>query len=136
MTFPAHSPAPSIAQRPRSGLLPIFAAALVAVLSMLAQPAAAQQQAPAAAQYSEEQIEAFASATLEVERLNAKWIPQIAEAQTPDETATRREQAMQEMRSAVRDEGLSVEEYNSIYELSQRDPEVMQTVEEHRASLQ
>jgi hypothetical protein len=136
MTFPIPSSAPSVAKRPGSGLLPIFAAALVAALSMLAQPAAAQQQAPASAQYSEEQLEAFASATLKVEQLSAKWTPQIAEAQTPDENAARREQAMQEMRSAVRDEGLSVEQYNSIYELSQRDPEVMQTIEEHRDSLQ
>jgi hypothetical protein len=43
---------------------------------------------------------------------------------------------MQEMTAAVRDEGLTVEEYNQIYDAAQRSPEVMQQIEEHHQSLQ
>jgi hypothetical protein len=115
------------------GLLAALAAAFLFLSSILAQPAAAQQAAPGA--YSEQDLEAFAAAALKVEELNEKWIPQIAEAKTADENAAMRERAMEEMREAVKEEGLTVEEYNGIYDAAQRDPEVMKTIEEHRDSL-
>lgn len=114
------------------GLIAALAAALF--LTAAALPAAAQQAAPA--EYSQEELEAFAAATQKVQQLNQKWIPQISQAETAEENAQMRERAMQEMAAAVRDEGLTVEEYNEIFDAAQQDPEVMQQIEQHRESLQ
>jgi len=115
------------------GLFAALAAAFLLLSPILAQPAAAQQAAPS--DYSEQDLEAFAAAALKVEALNEKWIPQIAEAETADENAAMRQRAMEEMRDAVREEGLTIQEYNGIYDAAQKNPEVMSTIEEHRDSL-
>ena len=115
-----------------TGLLVALAATLMFFLSVLAYPAAAQQ-APDG--YSDQELQAFAAAALKVEQLNEKWIPQIAEAENADEDAALRQEAMQEMRAAVQEEGLSVQDYNTIYDAAQRDPQVMQVIEDHRESL-
>ncbi|MGF1592040.1 MAG: DUF4168 domain-containing protein [Kiloniellaceae bacterium] len=115
-----------------TGLLVALAATLMFILSVLAYPAAAQQ-APDG--YSDQELQAFAAAALKVEQLNEKWIPQIAEAENADEDAALRQEAMQEMRAAVQEEGLSVQDYNTIYDAAQRDPQVMQVIEDHRESL-
>jgi 2,4-dienoyl-CoA reductase-like NADH-dependent reductase (Old Yellow Enzyme family) len=112
----------------------IAALAVAFVFTAAALPAAAQQSAPT--EISQEQLAAFAAAAQRVQELNQKWIPQINQAGSDAENAQMREQAMQEMTAAVRDEGLTVEEYNQIYDAAQRSPEVMQQIEEHRQSLQ
>jgi hypothetical protein len=112
----------------------IAALAVAFVFTAAALPAAAQQSAPT--EISQEQLAAFAAAAQRVQELNQKWIPQINQAESDAENAQMREQAMQEMTAAVRDEGLTVEEYNQIYDAAQRSPEVMQQIEEHRQSLQ
>ncbi len=114
-------------------LLVALAGALLFLSSILVQPVAAQQAAPS--DYSEQDLEAFAAAALKVEQLNEKWIPQIAEASTADENAAMRQRAMEEMRDAVREEGLTIQEYNGIYDTAQRNPEVMEVIESHRDSL-
>jgi 2,4-dienoyl-CoA reductase-like NADH-dependent reductase (Old Yellow Enzyme family) len=112
----------------------IAALAVAFVFTAAALPAAAQQSAPT--EISQEQLAAFAAAAQRVQELNQKWIPQINQAGSDAENAQMREQAMQEMTAAVRDEGLTVEEYNQIYDAAQRSPEVMQQIEEHHQSLQ
>jgi hypothetical protein len=114
----------------------LMIALAIAVSFAVAAPnlAAAQQSAPA--EYSQQELEAFAAATQRVQELNEKWIPQISQAETADENAAMRQRAMQEMEAAVQEEGLTVQEYNSIYDAAQRDPAIMQQVEKHRESLQ
>lgn len=112
-------------------------AALAVALSLggTALPAAAQQQS-APAEYTDEDLEAFAAASQRVQELNQKWIPQISQAETAEENAALRERAMQEMTAAVRDEGLTIDEYNRIFDAAERNPEVMQQIEDHRDSQQ
>lgn len=112
-------------------------AALAVALSLGATglPAAAQQQS-APAEYTDEDLEAFAAASQRVQELNQKWIPQISQAETAEENAALRERAMQEMTAAVRDEGLTIDEYNRIFDAAERNPEVMQQIEDHRESQQ
>jgi 2,4-dienoyl-CoA reductase-like NADH-dependent reductase (Old Yellow Enzyme family) len=114
------------------GLIAALAVALVFTAAAL--PAAAQQSAPS--EYSQEQLAAFAAAAQRVQELNQKWIPQIGQAESDVENAQMRERAMEEMKAAVHQEGLTVEEYNQIYDAAQRDPEIMQQIEDHRQSLQ
>ncbi|GAB4136672.1 MAG: hypothetical protein Tsb0016_01190 [Sphingomonadales bacterium] len=105
--------------------------------------AAAQQpqgQVPPPAQqqnnYSDEQLKSFAVASLRVDELNAAWAPKINEAGSTAESAAMRQEAMEEMMEAVRDEGLSVQEYNQINSAAQTDPAVADKVRDYRQNLQ
>jgi hypothetical protein len=117
----------------RSGVAPILLACIMLLASVLPGPAAAQQ--PEAAQFSPEQLQAFAAASRSVDQLNNKWIPQIAETGSAREKERLRSQALAEMKEAVRDEGLSVDEYNSIYDAAERDPELSEIIDEHKREL-
>lgn len=121
---PAHS---------RSFLAFLGAAVVFLGLAMTA-PAFAQQAAPN--EIGAEKLEAFATASLRVEELNAKWMPQLSEAETAEDNAAIRNQALEEMNEAVRDEGLTVQEYNGIFDAAQQDPRLMQVVEELRQEMQ
>lgn len=133
---PAAAKSPARIAGPFALALAAMAAGLIAVQPAAAQDAVPQQQQTAPADYSEEQLESFAAAAQRVQELNGKWVPQIAEAQDESESAQMRQQALQEMEQAVRDEGLTVQEYNGIYDAAQRDPEVMQKIESHRQESQ
>lgn len=113
----------------------VFGLAVALSLGATGLPAAAQQQS-APAEYTDEDLEAFAAASQRVQELNQKWIPQISQAETAEENAALRERAMQEMTAAVRDEGLTIDEYNRIFDAAERNPEVMQQIEDHRESQQ
>lgn len=116
-----------------SGVAPILLACMMFLASVLPVPAAAQQ--PEATQFSPEQLQAFAAASRSMDQLNNKWIPQIAEAGSAREKERLRSQALAEMEEAVRDEGLSVDEYNSIYDAAERDPELSGIIDEHKRRL-
>jgi len=112
-----------------------FLGAVLVLLGLTATtPAVAQQEAPA--NITQDQLEAFAAASLRVENLNEKWMPQISAAETAEDNAALRREALSEMNEAVRDEGLTVQEYNGIYDAAQRDPRLMQVVEEFRKEMQ
>lgn len=125
---------------PRSLTAAALAALLVAAPTAVT-PAVAQttqQPAPQAApgEFSEDQLRSFAKASLEVENLHQQWQPKIAGTTEPQEQANARDQAMREMTQAVREAGLSVDEYNQIASAMQIDPETARTVQEYRADMQ
>jgi hypothetical protein len=117
----------------RSGVAPLLLACIILLASALPGPVAAQQ--PEGVQFSPEQLQAFAAASRRVDQLNNKWIPQIAEAGSTSEKERLRSQALSEMKEAVRDEGLSVDEYNSIYDAAERDPALSEIIDEHKRKL-
>ena len=127
----------------RTGSAAALAALLLGGPVALAGTAAAQatQQAPESAPQAppvavnDEKLRSFAAATLEVENLNEEWSPRIAAATDPNEQQEVRTQAMEQMAQAVREQGLSVEEYNSMVQVVQADPEVASTVEASREEL-
>jgi hypothetical protein len=135
-------------EQPKMRLNPTFtrpATALAALLLagvMAAPPSAvAQTAAPASpqagtAEFTEDQLKSFAAATLEVEQLHQKWSPQIAAAKEPSEQEAIRGQAIEEMAGAVRAEGLSMEEYNSIVSQLYVDPKMAETIQAYRAEMQ
>lgn len=114
-------------------LTPVVAA-LFLLCAVLVLPAAAQEDGPVG--FSEDELQAFAAATLEVEKVQAKWQPQMSNAKTAEENESLREQAVQEMTQVVREQGLSVGQYNAIHAAAQRHPALMETVEEYRQDLQ
>lgn len=115
-------------------------AALLLAAPMAASTAVAQTTSPTTPQANPEPIpeaklKSFAAASLEIEKLNEKWSPKIASAGGPQRQAEIRDQAMQEMAAAARDEGLSVQEYNQIVNVAQADPATARTVEQYRTEL-
>jgi len=81
---------------------------------------------------SDKEIQAFAAAATEVRQLNQKWIPQVQAAaqQGPDVEQKTRQQAMAEMTQAVEKNGLSVDRYTRILDMTQTDPDLNRKVQE------
>jgi len=123
---------------------------LALALGMMAMPAVAQAQgqgqgqgygtgaqqqmqgSPAAATIPDAKIEAFAAAESQVQTIAEDLRPDLQQAQTPEEQQEIQQQAEQRMIDAVQGEGLSVEEYNMIYEAAVQDPAVREAVRSHQ----
>jgi hypothetical protein len=86
------------------------------------------QPAPDAAQVGEEDLQRFALAAIEVQRVNQTFAPQLQQAQSPDEQQQIRQQANQAAAQAVQEVGLTVEQYNDISRLAVQNPQVAEQV--------
>jgi hypothetical protein len=114
------------------------------LLSMTAAsaPAAAQsdtmqRDAPAQpADISELQIESFAVASIELQKINEKYAPIMQRTQDPNAQDQLRQEASSEMVQAVHDNGLSVQQYNTIQSLAQSDPALAAKVQEEIAKVE
>jgi hypothetical protein len=99
--------------------------------------AAASQPGPGAAavkEFTDDELKSFAAASLQVEQIGSKWNPRISDAGNRADEEGLREQAMNEMVTAVRQKGLSVDRYNRIALAVQSDPEIARTVQTYRAA--
>lgn len=126
----AHGGSPMHALNP----LALLIATLLLFSFVLVSPLAAQENVPT--NFSEDELQAFAVATLEVEKVQAKWQPQLANAETAEENAAIRQQAIQEMTEVIQGEGLSVDQYNGMHAAVQQNPAVLEKVREYRQDLQ
>lgn len=111
----------------------VFAAALTLGVAPLVQaqdtktpqqqPPAQQQQPPAQqAEFSQDQLESFASAVLEVQEIRSKWQAQLQGAENAEKAQELQAQAGAEMVSAVEEKGLTVETYNAIATAARDNP--------------
>jgi hypothetical protein len=111
-------------QRTRSILSGIAAALLV-----VAAPASAQNQpqdqpiAPPAA-FSQQQIESFADAAVEMQRIQSELDTKGREAGNAQEIMRLQQQAQADASQAVEQNGLSVDEYTAIAQAANRDPKL------------
>ncbi len=78
----------------------------------------------AAAEISDQKLDATAAALERVTALEQTYRQRLAEASTPSDQQRIVAEANNALIKAVADQGLSVEEYNSIIEVAQNDPEV------------
>ena len=127
----------------RLAVRPLLFAALAALTAATSLPLHAQQSAPAeppaVVGLSEDQLRAFALASLRIEALHGEWAPRIAEAEqtgNADAVNELNNQAMSEMIKAVQEAGLDVPTYNAIYAAVQNDPETTAQIEKYRRALQ
>jgi hypothetical protein len=88
------------------------------------------QQVAQSTPFSEEQIEAFVLASESVQEISDKWLERVKDAQSDEKRYNLEQAAQEEMVQAVRDEGLSVNEYNMIVEAVQTNPEMRRRVQE------
>lgn len=94
-----------------------------------AQGSMQQQQAPDI-DVSEEQINNFVTAQERVAEIGEKWSPRMENAESSEEANKARQSAQKEMVIAVKNSGLSVQEYNLIARAAQSDPELRKRIEE------
>jgi Domain of unknown function (DUF4168) len=95
---------------------------VVAAMLAAASPQAIAQDQPATPAFSQEQIEAFAGAAIEVQRVKSEFDAQAAQAANQDEVLRLQQQAQAEASKAVEDSGLSVDEYTRIAQAATADP--------------
>jgi len=114
----------------------ILAACLVAALLTLAVPAADAQTGGADHEFTQQEIQSFARASLEVDRLNEVWIPRLQQAETQVEAEALRSEAVSEIVEAIEAEGIELETYNAIIEEAQTNPDFAQEIDEYRRIAQ
>lgn len=94
----------------------------------LAEVHAQQQQQPVQpatpSELSQGQIETFADAALEVQRVQQDFDAQVQAAENAEEIEQLQQQAQQEARQAIEDNGLSLDEYNAILQAANQDPQL------------
>lgn len=91
-----------------------------------------QMQPPAQADYTEETLQSFAVAFLQVDEINRNYTPRLQEAGSPEEQQQIQQEASQEMVTAVENtDGISVQEYTSIMQAAQVDPDLAQRLTQY-----
>ena len=108
--------------------LTLPAAALLAFTLAAPLPASAQMdggQPPISAEeLSTDQLESFAAAATRVSEITEQLQMQAQGVENEEELLQLQEQANMQMLTAVEDEGLTVDEYNAIFQVAQVDPEL------------
>lgn len=108
--------------------LTLPAAALLAFALAAPLPASAQMdggQPPISAEeLSTDQLESFAAAATRVSEITEQLQMQAQGVENQEELLQLQEQANMQMLTAVEDEGLTVDEYNTIFQVAQVDPEL------------
>ncbi len=119
-----------------NGLWRMAVPAIVLVVFALAAPSptaaqAAGEQPPTSAQdLSQSQLESFVAAATRVGEITERLQAEAQGVASQDELAALQQQANVEMVAAVEAEGLTVEEYNMIFQVAQVDPELNATLME------
>ena len=95
----------------------------------------AETQAPAAgAQTDDTKLKSFAVAFIEVAKVSQSYQPQISAAGTPEDQQRLRKEAGEKMVEAVDEaDGITLDEYNTIIQAAQTDPELARRINGHLA---
>ncbi|MCE3027254.1 MULTISPECIES: DUF4168 domain-containing protein [Salinicola] len=89
---------------------------------------AAKTQAPAK-NFSDEQLQHFADASQQIASISQDYTEQLQNASDEGQQQKIRQQANDEMVEAVKDNEMSVEQFNAIGQAIQQDPQLMQRVQ-------
>ena len=100
-----------------------LASVLAAAMLVTASHARAQEQpATPATELSQGQLESFADAAIEVQRLENELDADLQGADSPEEAARLRQQAESDASRAVQANGLTTDEYLAIVRAAEQDP--------------
>jgi hypothetical protein len=87
--------------------------------------------AQAASDFPDSDLKSFASALVEVSRINDTYMPVYHAAKTPQEQEAVEKKASEEMVKAVENSGMSVAKYHEILGAARSNPEVANRIHEH-----
>lgn len=108
--------------------------ALFVFVALLAAPQAFAQDAPAPAaqeqqaEFSDEELRAFANAYVDVEELQNAYQPQIEAAEAPEDAEALQQKLQAEVDAKIAERGLDAERYDSIVQASQASPDFSEQV--------
>jgi hypothetical protein len=108
-------------------LAAVFVGALTLgdVLPIQAQDVKPQQQQPAQPPaFSQQQLESFAAAALQVREIRTRWQPRIQEAESAEKAQEFQKQGTAEMVRAIEARGLTMETFNAIATAARNNPEL------------
>ena len=88
-----------------------------------------QQMQGAPATIPDAQIESYAAAETRVQEIAENVREQAHQAQTPEQQNEMQQQAQQRMVSVIREEGMSVADYNMIARAASQDPDLRAAIE-------
>jgi hypothetical protein len=98
-----------------------------AVLAQAVVPPAAES----AQDFSDTDLKSFATALVEVSRINDKYLPIYHAAKSPEEQQAVEQKASSEMVQAVQNAGMSVDKYHQVLAKARTNPEVANRINEH-----
>jgi uncharacterized protein DUF4168 len=102
---------------------------LALALPLQAQDSQSQPQLPAQKfEPSQDQLESFASAVLQIQQIRSKWQTRMQVADSVEKTKEFQAQASSEMMSAVNETGLTVETYKAIADAARDNPELAERI--------
>ena len=78
--------------------------------------------------FSDQQLESFVAAALELRAIRQEWGPKIKNAESEEAASAMRSEGVEEMKAAVIDHGLSPDTYNQIGQAVRNDPELQERV--------
>lgn len=114
-----------------AGLLCVPAlASAEAASTQPATPATQQTQV----QVSEEKIDQFVTAYVEVQKINKEYSEQLQTAEEPEKATELQQEAQTKMQKAVTDTGLTIPEYQQIASLAGQDAELRSRIQEGMAN--
>lgn len=88
-----------------------------------------QMQGQASANFSDDKLKSFAEAVTGIQQVARDYAPRLRDAENPQQVAELEQEAQDAMMQTVKDEGLSVEEYNQIAVAAQTDPQLAQEIQ-------
>ncbi len=109
---------------------PICIAAALGLMLGGASVASAQEQ------YTDQELQTFASAVIQIEQISMDAQQQAQAADTPEEQQEVQAQAQAQMVQVIEAEGLSVDQYNEIATDVQADPDLAERIQQHIMELQ
>ncbi len=120
----------SIIRLPAAALAaPIAALGLALGATALAPAPAVAQSETQSASFTDDQLDSFAVAAVEVSDIRTRYMSQIQGAGSEEEKQALAKQAQQEMLGAVKNaQGITVEDYNAIIQAASQDPDLAEKV--------
>lgn len=104
---------------------------LVSAEAATTKPATATtQQAQPQTQVSEEKVDKFVTAYVEVQKINKEYSEQLQGAEQPEKATELQQEAQTRMQKAVTDTGLTIPEYQQIASLAGQNEELRSRIEE------
>ena len=90
-----------------------------------------QQPQQKSALFSDAVIKSYVAANREVQRISQKYMPQFQAAHSPQDQEAVRQKATQKMIKAIKEKGLTVEQYNQIASAARSDPATAAKINKH-----
>lgn len=109
---------------------PICIAAAVGFMLGGASLAAAQEQ------FTDQDLQTFASAVVQIEQINMEAQQQAQAAESVEEQQQLQAEAQAQMVQVIESQGLSVEQYNEIATAVQTDPQLAEQIQQHLMDAQ